>query len=127
MEIYKHNFNLLVVQTLWDANSVFPLNVSFSFFYWFPTEEKVKWEQSERERRAMEEQQKVLERQMADRQRTQEENMKQINEKMERDKIQAAAEHEKLMAVSEYYMNTNVCLGTKDIHPFGSTPGSFHF
>ena len=69
--------------------------------YWFPTEDKAKLEELERERRAMEEQQKMLERQMADQQRTQEENLKQLIEKIDGEQIQAKQMHEKLMAVSD--------------------------
>ena len=50
----------------------------------------------------MVEQQKVLQGQMADQQRTQEEHMRQLKEKMEAEQKQARAEHEKLKAVSDY-------------------------
>lgn len=59
--------------------------------------EQAKREASERENRAMEEQLVVQERLRADQQRTYEENVNQLMERMERDSRNAIAEHDRVL------------------------------
>lgn len=63
----------------------------------FSAAEQAKREASERENRAMEEQLVVQERLRADQQRTYEENVNQLMERMERDSRNAIAEHDRVL------------------------------
>lgn len=63
----------------------------------FSAAEQARREASERENRAMEEQLVVQERLRADQQRTYEENVNQLMERMERDSRNAIAEHDRVL------------------------------
>lgn len=71
--------------------------ISLSHILCLPAAEQAKREASERENRAMEEQLVVQERLRADQQRTYEENVNQLMERMERDSRNAVAEHDRVL------------------------------